>query len=110
MSFHASEVAHELVTTLKPVWLRLCRRAPKLADQLFRAMSSIPLNVDEGRNRQGRDRINLWNYAAGSAGEVRSILRVAVSLGFEDPVALEPSLALLDRELAMLWRMTRARG
>ena len=86
MSFHASEVAHEMVGTLEPVWNRMRSRLPKLADELIRAMISVPLNVDEGRRRQGRDRIHHWNIAAGSAAEIRSILRVAVNLKLESPL------------------------
>ena len=44
---------------------------------------------------------------AGSADEVRAALRVAEAFGYLEPAAIEEPLQLVDRVLAMLWRLTR---
>jgi 23S rRNA-intervening sequence protein len=54
----------------------------------------------------GRDRIHSWRIAAGSAEEVRASLLIAEAWGYVEPDILAPSLELLDRISAMLYRMT----
>jgi four helix bundle protein len=56
-----------------------------LRDQLQRAAVSIPTNIAEGFERSSRrDYIRFLLIAKGSAGEVRSLLRVALEVGFRD--------------------------
>ena len=54
-----------------------------LRDQLRRASVSIPTNIAEGFERRSRkEYVNFLNIAKGSAGEVRSLLRVALEVGY----------------------------
>jgi four helix bundle protein len=54
-----------------------------LRDQLRRASVSIPTNIAEGFERRSRkEYVNFLNIAKGSAGEVRSLLRVALEIGY----------------------------
>ena len=54
-----------------------------LKDQLRRASVSIPTNVAEGFERRSRkEYLNFLNIAKGSAGELRSLLRVALEVGY----------------------------
>lgn len=54
-----------------------------LRDQLRRASVSIPTNIAEGFERSSRkEYVNFLNIAKGSAGEVRSLLRVALEVGY----------------------------
>lgn len=54
-----------------------------LRDQLRRAAVSIPTNIAEGFERSSRKEYLLFlNIAKGSAGEVRSLLRVAFDVGY----------------------------
>ena len=54
-----------------------------LRDQLRRAAVSIPTNIAEGFERASRKEYLLFlNIAKGSAGEVRSLLRVALEVGY----------------------------
>jgi four helix bundle protein len=54
-----------------------------LRDQIRRASVSVPTNIAEGFERASRKRYLLFlNFAKGSAGEVRSLLRVAVEIGY----------------------------
>ncbi len=107
MTFQAFEVALELIRSLADTVALLERRDPDLARQLRRAAASISLNLSEGNRRNGKDRIHLWRVAAGSADEVIASLRVAEAFGYLPPTVAAPSLALCDRVLAMLWRLTR---
>ena len=65
--------------------LALVRRVPtpfkSLADQVIRAASSVPANLTEGHGRFGRDRLNLWRIAYGSAREVDAFLRLLIASG-----------------------------
>jgi four helix bundle protein len=106
MPFDAFEVALELVRSLREPLATLEQRDPSLALQLRRAAASVPLNLGEGRRRSGKDRIHLWRVAAGSADEVVASLRVAEALGCLDGASIAPALALCDRVLAMVWRLT----
>jgi four helix bundle protein len=109
MNFEAFEIALQLIDALRTPIERVRNHDSALASQLRRAASSVPLNLSEGRRRVGKDRLHLWRIAAGSADEVRAALRVAQSWGYVDSQSLIEPLALLDRVLAMLWRMTHAR-
>jgi four helix bundle protein len=54
-----------------------------LRDQLQRAAVSIPTNIAEGYERSSRkEYMQFLNIAKGSAGEVRSLLRVALEIGY----------------------------
>jgi four helix bundle protein len=68
-----------------------------LRDQIRRASVSVPTNIAEGFERASRKEYLLFlNFAKGSAGEVRSLLRVAVEIGY-----LEVETYELLREDAM---------
>ena len=103
----ALEVSLETVKALREPVAALRSRDADLYQQVRRAASSITLNIAEGSRRVGKDRKHLWRIAAGSAAEVRVALRTAVAWGDLDESQLEESLELLDRVIAMLWKMTR---
>ncbi len=106
MAFQVFEVSLELIRSLEQPLATLDRRDTDLAKQLRRAAASVSLNLSEGSRRQGKDRIHLWRVAAGSADEVAASLRVAEAFGYLKAAGSAQSLALCDRVLAMLWRLT----
>ncbi|MEW6745422.1 MAG: four helix bundle protein [Planctomycetota bacterium] len=106
MRFDVLELSLEVVRRLCQPLARLRQSDPKLFDQMRRAASSVPLNLAEGSRRHGKDRLQLYRIAAGSADELRTALRVALAWGELDHSAIAEPLALLDRVLAMLWRLT----
>ncbi|MBU1206979.1 MAG: four helix bundle protein [Proteobacteria bacterium] len=57
-----------------------------LRDQIRRAAISISTNIAEGFERSSRkEYLHFLNIAKGSAGEVRSLLRVTIEIGYIDP-------------------------
>ncbi len=107
MRFDAFEITLELIRSLRDALPHLERRDPALAVQMKKAAASIALNLREGRRRVGKDRTYLWRVAAGSADEVQAALLVAEAFGYVNEASLTRPLELVDRVLAMLWRMTR---
>ena len=105
--FHVYGAALGLVSALRPVLDGLMKADRSLADQLRRAASSVVLNIAEGNRRAGRDRLQFFRIAAGSAAEVRAALDVARAWGMVG--AAPEAEAELDRVLAMLWRLTHRR-
>jgi four helix bundle protein len=75
-----------------------------LRDQLRRAAVSIPTNIAEGFERSSRKEYLLFlNIAKGSAGEVRSLLRVALDVGYLEKSKydqLRESVVFLSRSLS----------
>ncbi len=69
-----------------------------LRDQLRSAALSITSNIAEGFERASRkEYLNFLNIAKGSAGEVRSLLRVAVEIGYlEEPQYYELREMILE--------------
>jgi four helix bundle protein len=104
--FELYELALKMVAALRPVHSRVRLHDRDLAVQVKRAASSVPANIAEGARRQGADRLQHYRIAAGSASELRSHLAVATAWGDLDGAAAAPALGLLDRILAILWRLT----
>src|SRR3954467_12801949 len=101
----AYEVALDLVRALRPVVAQLRNHSSDAADQVERAASSIVLNIAEGDRRHGRDPRRFFDMAHGSAGEIRGALDLADAWGW--PVESRQAGTLLDRELGLLWGLTR---
>ena len=101
----AYDVALDLVRALRPVIAQLRNYSAQAADQVERAASSIVLNLAEGGRRHGRDPRRFWDMAHGSAGEIRGALDLADAWGWQ--VDSAQARVLLDRELGLLWGLTR---
>jgi len=104
--FEAQKLALDAVAALGPLVGTVAQHDRDLASQLRRAGSSLPLNVAEGARREGRDRLQHYRIAAGSAAEARSALQVARAWGYIGGAEVEQADELLDRCLAVLWRLT----
>ena len=101
----AYDVALDLVRALRPVVAKLRTYSADAADQVERAATSIVLNLAEGGRRHGRDPRRFFDMAHGSAGEIRGALDVAEAWGWQ--IESAQARALLDRELGLLWGLTR---
>ncbi len=106
MSLEVEHVALEVITSLKPLMPRIGRHDRALAQQLRRASSSIALNICEAHHSDPGNRRARFHTAAGSASESRGALQVALAWGYLDDAQAQPALALLDRAIAMLWKLT----
>ena len=106
MALIVHEVALELIAELGPLIPSIARHDKNLATQLRRCASSVALNIAEGEySDPGTQRARLYS-AAGSAGETRSALRVATGWRYLSEEQALSSLALVDRVIAMLWKLT----
>jgi four helix bundle protein len=105
--FHAYTNALELIRALVPVVAKLKTFDSNIADQIVRAATSVSLNISEGSKRAGKDRRRFYVIAQGSAKEVQGALDTAEAWGWH--VDSERVRELLDRELAMLWRLCNGR-
>ena len=107
MAFQVSELSIELVEALVPLMPRIRQRDKALAEQLSRAANSISLNCGEAEfSDPGNRRARLFT-AAGSAGETRNGLRLAAAWRIVPARDAETALELLQRIVAILWKMTR---
>ena len=106
MKLHVGPLSLEMVTAIRPLVGSIRRRDRSLADQLVRAASSVALNISEAEySDPGNRRARLFT-AAGSANESRTALKLAVVWGYCRAPDAEAALALADRVVAMLWRLT----
>jgi four helix bundle protein len=103
--FHALETAICAIEVLRPTVQRIRRHDRDLGEQLRRALSSVALNIAEGNKSAGGHRLARFSTAAGSCGEARAGLRVAVAWAYVDRDAVAEGDMLLDRIAAMLWRL-----
>ena len=105
MSLLIYPVTIEVVRGVRPLIQQIKREDPNLADQLRRAVTSVPLNVSEGAYSQGRNcRARFFN-ALGSAGEVRACLDVGEAMEYVETV--DPALRdKLDHVIATVYRLT----
>ena len=107
MRFQVYQVSLEVNRSLRQPLVKIRTCDPKLFGQIRGVASSVPMNIAEGNRRSGKDRPYHFRVAAGSAAEVRSALEVLEAWGDLDPRDGAPTLKLIDRVLAMLWKLTR---
>jgi four helix bundle protein len=104
--FIAYQITKELITALAPLVGQIKREDLELADQLKRAAQSVLLNLAEGQKFANGNRLRHYQIAHGSANEVRAALDAGVAWGWITPG--ESVLLLLDRLLAVMWKLTRS--
>lgn len=107
MALQVAELGYQLIEELRPLVESIRRRDRSLADQLQRAASSICLNIAEADYSDAGNQRSRFFTAAGSASESKAALRVAIGWRHISPPDAEAAVALLERILAMLWKLTR---
>jgi four helix bundle protein len=107
MALQVAELSIQLIETLQPLMSRIKAKDKALEDQIRRAASSIALNLGEAEFSDPGNRRARFHTAAGSAGETRNALRVAVAWRLVVPAEAEPAQQLLRRIIAALWKLTR---
>jgi four helix bundle protein len=107
MALIVHQVAIETIAQLRPLAARIARHDRSLAQQLRRAASSTALNIGEAEYSDPGNRRARFHSAAGSAGETRVALEVAVAWGYITEAHAASALQTLDRAVGMLWRLSR---
>ena len=105
----ARVVALEAAAAAKKPMDRIRARRAEMGDQIERALMSMVLNLGEASRRIGKDRRNRFRYAAGSAVEARDALELSAAWGWVAREEIRDALELLDRVLAMTWRLEHPR-
>ena len=104
--FVAYEISKQLITSLRPLVPVIQANDRELADQLKRAAQSVLLNLAEGQKFEDGNRRKHYAIAQGSANEVKAALDAAEAWGWIETRGDER--VLLDRLLALLWKLTHA--
>ena len=104
--FQAFNISLDMIRAARECIVNIRAHDAELATQLRKAAASVPLNLAEGNRRVGRDKLNRFRIAAGSADEVRACLLVAEAWGYVTPGDIKDALELIDRLLAILWTIT----
>src|SRR5262245_8338819 len=108
MSLKIYPVILDLVRRLAPVIRLLRARSSALADQMERALISVPLNVAEGAYSRGKNRQARFQSAVASARETLACLETAEAMGFVAPI--EPELgAMFHGVIGTLVRLVEPR-
>jgi len=103
-NFVALDVSYWLIEALSTIVPEIERQDRNLADQIRRAATSVSLNLAEGSCSLKGNRQKHFSIAHGSANEVKAGLCVAKAWGWID--GSDHALGVLDRLLALLWRLT----
>ena len=103
--FIAYEVSIELIHSLRELLPVIKRHDRDLADQIHRAATSVALNLGEGARLTTGNARRHFEIAHGSAMEVKAGLDVAAAWGWLNDTTAPRQI--LDRLLALLWRLTR---
>src|SRR5262245_47613966 len=106
--FVAYEVGLELIRQLRPLMPAFKLEDRDYEDNLRRAANSIVNNIGEGSRRGGREQKRFYEFAAGSASEIKGALDAADAWGY--PIDLGPVRATVDRLMGLLWGLTHRKA
>jgi four helix bundle protein len=104
--FVALEVSYLVIKAVRPIVAIVERSHRDLADQILRAATSVSLNLAEGQRSAKGNCAKHYAIAHGSANEVKAGIQLAIALGIIGDDAGMAPLRVLDRQLALLWRLT----
>ena len=100
--------AIELIVVVEEIVNQFPRGRSYLADQLQRAVTSIPLNIAEGAGEySSNEKIRFYRMARRSATECAAVLDVCKKLSLLNEKHLQHSRELLIRIVAMLTKMSK---
>ena len=97
------DVAHQAVRFIKTI----STNDKNLADQLRRAVTSVPLNLAEGSGSRGGNRRQRYLTALGSAREVVACIEVGRAMGYVQDIDDTAIRGNLDQVIGTLVRICR---
>ncbi|HVW24542.1 MAG TPA: four helix bundle protein [Polyangiaceae bacterium] len=109
MTLKIYPVTLQLVQRLSPLVTRLRLRSPALADQMERALISVPLNTAEGAYSRGKNRQARFQTAAASAREVLACYETAQAFGWVGDLEHDIA-ALFNQIIGTLVRLSLAKA
>jgi four helix bundle protein len=109
MSLAVHALALRAIAELRPAVLGVKRHDRQLAEQLRAALSSMALNIGEAEYSDPGTKRARFHTAAGSANESRSALAVARAWQYVSEADVAEGLVLLDRVVAMFFRLLHGR-
>ena len=80
------------------------RKDKSLADQMRRAVTSVPLNFQEGCYSRGGNQLARWHDAMASAKETMACLDVSVAARYLTRGHVEADLDRIDQVVAGIYR------
>ena len=105
MALQVQNVALDMIRCIQPLMEHIARRDKDLARQIRRSASSVALNIAEAKHSDPGNRRARFHTAAGSASEALVALKVASAWQYIAETQAVEALELLDRILAMLYRL-----
>ena len=105
------QVSRQCLTLAVQISQKIPPTYSELADQLRRAAMGPPRNIGEGAGkRTPADCRKYFDIARGSAMECGVHFDVGAALSIVEPALLERGKGLLEREVAMLTRLSQSQG
>ena len=105
------QVSMQFLTLAVQIAQQIPAQYSDLADQLKRAAVGPPRNIGEGAGkRTPADCRKYFDIARGSAMECGVHLDVWAALSIVEPALIERGKSLLEREVAMLTRLSQSQG
>jgi four helix bundle protein len=108
MQLAVHSLAQEAARVVLPALCKVPGAYRELGNQATRAVTSVALNLAEGAGRAGRDKLQHYRIAYGSALEASAALELLAGVGAVPRATADTALELLDRTRAMTWRLLSA--
>ena len=107
-NFRVYQDSLALAKQVAPVIAAIEKQDSNLADQLRRAVTSVPLNLAEGAGQAGDHRKQRYLTALGSLREVEACVRVAEAMGY---LEADPEMTRsLDKAMVGMLRLCQYHG
>ena len=104
------DIALELVRSIMRLVRIVAEHDPDLARQMKRAVTSVPLNMQEGLYSLGGNRVARFHNSMGSARELMSCLHVCVCAEYLKQSEVDKDLERLDHVIGALWNLSRKKS
>jgi four helix bundle protein len=105
MTLKVQQSALEMIAALRPIVRAIERQDRALGIQIRRAASSVSLTLGEGTYSRKGNQPARFHEALASGNEVRTAIEVALAWGYVTRPQVAEAQAVIDRMMAMIWRL-----